>query len=78
MYIDFDDFYNGLLMLVIVLLVCFGCYFLYKEEMKFRDTHNYRKINGIELVTIDGHDYIYRDMKVVCHYESCENPSHKK
>ena len=78
MYIDFDDFYNGLLMLVIVLLVCFGCYFLYKEESKFREQHNYREINGIRLITIDGHDYIYNGNKVVCHYESCENPSHKK
>ena len=78
MSIDFDDFFNGLLILLMALLVCFGCYFLYKEEIKFREQYNYREINGIQLITIDGHDYIYRGHEVKCHYESCENPLHKK
>ena len=77
MNIDFVDFKNITLFLLGILFLFFGVFYFYNTEMKFRDIHNYRKINGIELVTIDGHDYIYRDMKVVCHYASCENPTHK-
>lgn len=78
MSIDFDDFYKSLLIFLGVLVLCFCCYFIYNDEKQFRKAHNYREINGIQLITIDDHDYIYSNSKIICHYESCENPSHKK
>lgn len=78
MSIDFDDFYDILLLTLMVLVLCFGAYFIYNDEKQFRKAHNYREINGIQLITVDGHDYIYSNRKTIYHYESCENPSHKK